>query len=355
MLRVGPRSWALILFTMSLCVVLLSGEGKRESTGDKKRFLKEVDRLENTSEKRAELESYIARNPEGPHLSFAYGVLLDLLRSQQPQAALRLADRILTGQETEAGLHFYAYLTKFAVYGDLRDQNSAVALARRILAFESDPELLRLASRHDPGKVKEYEARIQSALLNSQKTWLIGIRANLFQLRPGEWESMPDEDKARHLTQQIRSHEALPESDPAVIKRFPSLYYEIALVLARLGDGESALSYLERAKPRSGGEFSLHRIRGEVYASLGKSLLAIEDYAQALALHMDPFDWQRIQELCESLGESPEKWLARSRQIRAGQRWIFPDLNLETPEGKPRNLHTFLGSGGGVVVFFSPG
>ena len=355
MLRVGPRSWALILFTMSLCVVLLSGEGKRESTGDKKRFLKEVDRLENTSEKRAELESYIARNPEGPHLSFAYGVLLDLLRSQQPQAALRLADRILTGQETEAGLHFYAYLTKFAVYGDLRDQNSAVALARRILAFESDPELLRLASRHDPEKAEEYEAGIQSALLKSQKTEFITFQAELFQLGPGEWESMPDEDKARHLTQQIRSHEALPESDPAFIKRFPTLYYEIALVLARLGDGESALSYLERAKPRSGFEFSLHRIRGEVYASFGKSLLAIEDYAQALALHMDPFDWQRIQELCESLGESPEKWLARSRQIRAGQRWIFPDLNLETPEGKPRNLHTFLGSGGGVVVFFSPG
>ena len=234
MFPVELRSWALILLAMSLCAAFLSGERKRESTGDKKRFLHEVDRLENPSEKKAELEAYIARNAEGPHLSFAYGLLLDLLRTQQPQAALRLADKILTGQEPEAGLHFYPYLTKFAVYGDLRDQNSAVALARRILVFESDPELLRLASRHDPEKAEEYEAGIQSALLKSQKTEFITFQAELFQLGLGEWESVSDEDKVRHLTQLIRSHEALPESDPAVIKRFPSLYYEIALVLARV-------------------------------------------------------------------------------------------------------------------------
>ena len=46
------RSWALIQLAMSLCAAFLSGERKRESTGDKKRFLHEVDRLENPSEKK---------------------------------------------------------------------------------------------------------------------------------------------------------------------------------------------------------------------------------------------------------------------------------------------------------------
>ena len=96
MFGVGFRRWVLILSTTALCVAVLSCEGETVSKGDKKRFLKEVDRLENPSEKKAELEAYINRNPEGPHLSFAYGILLDLLRTERPQDALRLADRILT-------------------------------------------------------------------------------------------------------------------------------------------------------------------------------------------------------------------------------------------------------------------
>ena len=162
-------------------------------------------------------------------------------------------------------------------------------------------------------------------------------------------------DRARRLTQQIRSYEALPESDRALTNKFPALYYEISHVLARLGDGESALSYLERVKEVPGLDSHLDGHRGEVYERLGKPLLAIEAFTQALALNMNPWLWQRIQELCESVGESPEKWLARSRQIRAERRWTFPDLNLETPDSQKRNLHDFLGSDGSVVVFFSPG
>ena len=351
MFGVEFRRWVLILSTTALCVAVLSCEGETVSKGDKKRFLKEVDRLENPSEKKAELEAYINRNPDGPHLSFAYGILLDLLRTERPQDALRLADRILTEQKTDTELHYYVYLTKFTVYEDLGDRKSAAALARRILTSESDPDLLSLASPHDPDKAEEYEARIQSALIKSHKI----LDSELYELSPSDLENMSDEDKVRHLTQQIRSYEALPEGDPALIDIFPALYYEISHVLARMGDDESALSYLERVKEVSGLDSHLLGHRGEVYARMGKPLLALEAFTEALALNMGPWLWQRIQEICESVGESPEKWLARSRQIRADRRWIFPDLNLETPDGQQRNLHDFLGSGGGVIVFFSPG
>ena len=177
----------------------------------------------------------------------------------------------------------------------------------------------------------------------------------MYELSPSDLENMSDEDKVRHLTQQIRSYEALPEVDPALNNIFPALYYEISHVLARMGDDESALSYLERVKEVPGLDSRLPWERGEVYARMGKPLLALEAFTEALALNMGPWLWQRIQEICESVGESPEKWLARSRQIRADRRWIFPDLNLETPDGQQRNLHDFLGSGGGVIVFFSPG
>ena len=66
MFGVEFRRWVLILSTTALCVAVLSCEGETVSKGDKKRFLKEVDRLENPSEKKAELEAYINRNPDGP-------------------------------------------------------------------------------------------------------------------------------------------------------------------------------------------------------------------------------------------------------------------------------------------------
>ena len=355
MFGVEFRRWVLILSATALCVAVVSCEGETVSKGDKKQFLKEVDLLEDPSEKRAELEAYITRNPDGPQLSFAYGLLLDLLRTEHPQDALRLADRILTEQKTDTELHYYAYLTKFTVYEDLGDRDAAAALARRVLTSESDPNLLRLASPHDPEKAEEYEARIQSSLINSQEIEAIGWESRLYDLSPSDLKKMSDEDRARRLTQQIRSYEALPESDRALTNKFPALYYEISDVLARLGDGESALSYLERVKEVPGLDSHLDGHRGEVYERLGKPLLAIEAFTQALALNMNPWLWQRIQELCESVGESPEKWLARSRQIRAERRWTFPDLNLETPDSQKRNLHDFLGSDGSVVVFFSPG
>ena len=355
MFGVDCRSWVLILSVTALSVSALSCEGETVLRDDKKRFLEEVDRLENPSKKRTELESYVTQNPDGPHLSFAYGLLLDLLRTEHPQDALRLADRILTEQKIDAELHYYAYLTMFMVYEDLGDRKSAEALARRILTSESDPNLLGLASPHDPEKAEEYEARIQSALIKSNEIEAVGLESRLYDVSPSDLENMSDEDKVRHLTQQIRSYEALPEGDLARLDKFPALYYEIAHVLARLGDGDSALSYLERVKGVSESDEHLEAHRGQVYARIGKPLQAIEAFTEALALNMAPWLWQRIQEICESVGESPEKWLARSRQIRADRRWIFPDLNLETPDGQKRNLHDCLGSSGGVIVFFSPG
>lgn len=349
------RRWALILPATALCVAALSCEGETVSRGDNRQFLEEVDRLENPSKKRAELEAYINRNPDGPHLSFAYGLLLDLLRTERPQDALRLADRILHEQKTDTELHYYAYLTKFTVYEDLGDRTAGAALARQVLTSESDPNLLRLASPHDPDKAEEYEARIQSADIKSNEIVAVAWESELYDLMPSDLENMSDEDKARHLTQQIRSYEALPDGDLARIDKFPALYYEIARLLARLGDGESALSYLERVEEGPESDWHLASSRGEIYVEMEKPLLAIESFTEALALTMDPWLWQRIQEICESVGESPEKWLARSRQIRAERRWIFPNLNLETPASEKWNLHDFLGSAGSVVVFFSPG
>ena len=349
------RRWALILSATALCAAVLSCEGETVSKGDKKRFLEEVDRLENPAKKRAELEAYINRNPDGPQLSFAYGLLLDLLRTEHAQDALGLADRILHEQKTDTELHYYAYLAKFTVYEDLGDRKSAAALARQILTYESDPNLLRLASPHDPDKAEEYEARIQRADIKSNEIEAVAWESELYDLMPSDMENMSDEDKARRLTQLIPIYEALPESDLAFIDKFPALYFEIAHVLARLGDGESALPYLERVKEVPGLCGGLDAHRGEIYAGMGKSLLAIEAFTEALAWNMAPQLWQRIQEICESVGESPGKWLARSRQIRAERRWNFPDLNLETPDSEKWNLHDFLGSAGSVVVFFSPG
>ena len=349
------RRWALILPATALCAAILSCEGETVSRGDKKQFLEEVDRLDNPSKKRAELEAYINRNPGGPHLSLAYGLLLDLLRTEDPQDALNLADRILNEHKTDTELHYYAYRTKFTAYEDLGDRKSAAALARQVLISESDPNLLRLATPHDPDKAEEYEARIQSADIKSNEILAVAWESELYDLMPSDLENMSDEDKARRLTQLIPIYEALPESDLAFIDKFPALYFEIAHLLARLGDGESALSYLERVEEVPGSDWHLASERGEVYVKMEKPLLAIEAFTEALALTMAPWLWQRIQEICESVGESPEKWLARSRQIRAERRWIFPDLNLETPDSEKWNLHDFLGSAGSVVVFFSPG
>ena len=178
--------------------------------------------------------------------------------------------------------------------------------------------------------------------------------AELFELAPDEWEKKTDPDKRAHLESLIEIYSRRSADDPVGGRKLPALYFALATLLGRSGEGAEALRILEQIPPDPQTESLLHLVRGQVYQNMEQPSKALGSYLSSFALDAQPWTWQRLEIVSRQLEVSQAELLKSVRRLLARGARSFPSFNLKTPAGENRQLADF-SSQAILVNFFFPG
>ncbi len=183
---------------------------------------------------------------------------------------------------------------------------------------------------------------------------MASVAGALFELPPGRWEEMSNPERRQHLTALITKYERMPPWDRTRRGKFPTLYYAMATLLSQQGQGEQALSYLERARPDPGSEGVHHLIRGRVLEVIERTDPAFDSYLTAFSHDLRRDIWAEVRRLAPKLEVSAEEAAVRVLSIQQKRSLAFPGFALRTPEGESRTLQDY-SSKVLLVNFFFPG
>ncbi len=155
-----------------------------------------------------------------------------------------------------------------------------------------------------------------------------------------EWEALGLGRQKEYLQDRLARFEALPESDPERRQTLPELYYWMATVTTRLGDGAGALGHLERAGIVRGAEDWYYLLRGAALEAKGDREEALDAYLTSFSHEPIPLLWEKARQF-EEVGA--DELIRRTRQKLAGRSQPFEPFSLKTPAGEPRTLADFPG------------
>ena len=219
--------------------------------------------------------------------------------------------------------------------------------------------LLAACSRYaeEPSRVSTQSAKPRSSPSQQSPVGPAGpegTAAELFDLSPGTWEIMTDKDRRAHLESLIGQYESRSPEDPARTRKFPVLYFALATLLSRSGEGAEALKILDRIPLHPQTDSLLHLVRGEVYQSMSNSAEAMGSYLMAFSMDAQPWTWQRLDSVAKQLGYSHQQTLEQVRRLLGQRAKTFASFDLATPEGQKKTLADF--SNQAILVnFFFPG
>ncbi len=181
-----------------------------------------------------------------------------------------------------------------------------------------------------------------------------GTAAELFDLAPGTWEIMTEKDRRAHLESLIGEYESRSPEDPTRTRKFPALYFALATLLSRSGEGDEALEILDRIPPHPQTDPLLHLVRGQVYQSMSNPAKAMGSYLMSFSMDTQPWTWQRLDSVAKQLGFSQQQTLEQVRRLLGQQAKTFASFQLATPQGQKKSLADF--SNQAILVnFFFPG
>ena len=216
--------------------------------------------------------------------------------------------------------------------------------------------LLGACSRYaeEPSRVSTRSAQPRSSPSRQSQMSPEGTAAELFDLSPGTWEIMTEKDRRAHLESLIGEYEGRSQEDPARRRKFPALYFALATLLSRSGEGAEALAILDRIPPHPQTASLLHLVRGQVYQSMSDPTKAMGSYLTSFSMDAQPWTWQRLDSVAKQLGFSQQQTLEQVRRLLGQQAPTFPSFDLATPEGQKKTLADF--SDQAILVnFFFPG
>ncbi len=169
-------------------------------------------------------------------------------------------------------------------------------------------------------------------------------------LEQGQWDSLDLSQQREYLEKRIEGFEALPAQDAKRRQLLPELYYWMATVATRMGDGDRAFAQLERAGIVPGAEDWYHMLRGAAFEARQQRQEALDAYLTSFSYELIPVVWSKLNQF--SL--SPAELIRRTREKLFERSRPFPDFDLQTPSGQPRRLADYKGR---VVLvnFFFPG
>ena len=216
--------------------------------------------------------------------------------------------------------------------------------------------ILAACSRYaeEPSQVNTRSAKPRSSPSQQSSAGPEGTAAELFDLSPGTWEIMTDKDRRAHLESLIGQYESRSPDDPARTRKFPALYFALATLLSRSGEGAEALKVLDRIPLHPQTDSLLHLVRGQVYQSMSNSAKAMDSYLTSFSMDAQPWTWQRLDSVAKQLGFSQQQTLKQVRGLLGRRARTFPSFDLATPQGQKKSLADF--SNQAVLVnFFFPG
>ncbi len=216
--------------------------------------------------------------------------------------------------------------------------------------------LLAGCSRYaeEPSRVSTQSARPRSGPSQQSSGGPEGTAAELFDLSPGTWEIMTEKDRRAHLESLIRQYESRSAEDPAATRKFPALYFALATLLSRSGEGAEALQILDRIPLHPQTDPLLHLVRGQVYQSMSNPAKAMNSYLMSFSMDAQPWTWQRLDSVGKQLGYSQQQTLEQVRRLLGQQAQTFASFDLATPEGQKKTLADF--SNQAILInFFFPG
>ena len=181
-----------------------------------------------------------------------------------------------------------------------------------------------------------------------------GTAAELFDLSPGTWEIMTEKDRRAHLQSLIREYGSRSPDDPGRTRKFPALYFALATLLSRSGEGVEALKILDRIQLHPQTDSLLHLVRGQVYQSMSDPARAMGSYLASFSMDAQPWTWQRLDSVAKQLGFSQQQTLEQVRRLLGQQAQNFASFDLATPEGEKKTLSDFSDQAT-LVNFFFPG
>ncbi len=165
---------------------------------------------------------------------------------------------------------------------------------------------------------------------------------------------MSNPQRREHLTTLIGKYERMPPWDRSRRGKFPALYYAMATLLSQQGEGEQALSFLEKAEPDSGSEGIHYLIRGRILELMERSDEALESYLRAFSYDLRPDMWSEVRALARKRGVEVDGAVARVLEVQQERAIAFPSFALKTPGGEARSLQNY-DSRAILVNFFFPG
>ena len=190
----------------------------------------------------------------------------------------------------------------------------------------------------EPSRVNTQSARPRSSPSQQPQASPEGTAAELFDLSPGTWEIMTEKDRRAHLQSLIREYGSRSPDDPGRTRKFPALYFALATLLSRSGEGVEALKILDRIQLHPQTDSLLHLVRGQVYQSMSDPARAMGSYLASFSMDAQPWTWQRLDSVARQLGYSQQQTLEQVRGILGQRAQDFPSFDLATPEGQKKTL-----------------
>ncbi len=216
--------------------------------------------------------------------------------------------------------------------------------------------LLAACSRYaeEPSRVSTRSVKPRSSPGQQSPAGPEATAAELFDLSPGEWETMTDKDRRAHLESLIREYVSLSAGNPAKTRKFPALHFALATLLSRSGEGAEALKILDRIPLHPQTDPLLHLVRGQVYQSMSNPAKAMGSYLRSFSMDVQPWSWQRLDSVAKQLGHSQQQTLEQVRRLLGQRAQTFSSFDLATPEGQKKTLADF--SNQAILInFFFPG
>lgn len=216
--------------------------------------------------------------------------------------------------------------------------------------------LLAACNRYaeEPSRVDTGSAKPRSSPSHQSSGAPESTAAELFDLSPGEWEIMTEKSRRDHLESLIGEYEDRPPDDPLRTRKFPALYFALATLLSRSGEGVEALKILDRIPLHPQTDSLLHLVRGQVYLSMSNPAKAMDNYLMSFSMDAQPWTWRRLDSVAKQLGYSQQQTLEQVRGILGQRAQDFPSFDLATPGGQKKTLADF--SNQAILVnFFFPG
>jgi hypothetical protein len=321
------------------------------------------------------LQQFIKENPDYPRLESVYSTLVAFASQlkDDPTKTLAIADEALARfPKTDSPVRPAAIRAKFAAYRNAKDNAGFAAFVLKIQETETSPALLEIAALNDQESAPKL---LEKAISERRKNPDAAAAPTLDTLR-SDYALILDRvgrrDEALRLSVEMKEEtkkslaelDALPRDDSRQQRRallqlkLGRRCTNVAAMLSAAGKHQRALDYIalaEQCTPADERDFvsDYETQRAGIFAKMGKPALELDSRVAAFSARMEVATRDKIRDLSEKLGRSPDEAFARARELRAKRATPVRGFELKTPEGTTVTLDS-LRAKVTLVNFFFP-